>query len=295
MIVFAKGWSIEIDGPGQRLVYYLKGCNMRCKWCANPQSLSNKQEILFYPERSKENIDYVCSLHAINGRRLDRKKCFECDSFECVKKWKNPCFELAGMDISPEEIIEQALETKGMFGEQGGVTFGGGEPTLQTRDLFKSLKLLRKNGIHTTIETNASSDSFKEIAEAVNLLICDFKSFNEAKHKNMTGISNNNILENLCFAIKNKEELRIRIPLVIGLNDSKNEMEKMANFLHDNAFERRTPLKVELLRMHHIGKPKYEALNLEYLMESIEVPSYELAEIFLNKLTHSKIKATIGG
>ena len=51
MIVFAKGWSSQKDGPGLRRIYYLKGCNLRCRWCASPESQSAAPQLLFYADR----------------------------------------------------------------------------------------------------------------------------------------------------------------------------------------------------------------------------------------------------
>jgi pyruvate formate lyase activating enzyme len=251
--------------------------------------------MLFYPQRSESNIDYICVFGAIKGRTLDREKCSRCESFDCVEKWKNPCCELVGFEVSPEEMLEEALAAKEMFGKAGGMTFGGGEPTLQNEELLKTLKLLKEHGINTAIETNASTESFKKVLDLVDLLICDFKCFDDAKHKRMTGISNKNILKNLALAIKNKSKLWIRIPLVPGLNDSEKEMDNMADFLHETTEARDVPLKVEILRMHHLGKPKYDALEMDYQMENIQEPGYELAEIFSNKLANNKIIVAIGG
>lgn len=295
MIIFAKGWSIAKDGPGQRLVYYLKGCNLRCRWCAAPESISPVPEVMFYPERSNEDISYVCPFQAISLTSRDLRKCVVCESKPCVTKWRNPCFEVVGTTMSPDKILHQAVQVRDMFGENGGVTFGGGEATLQAEELLETMKLLRQNYIHTTLETNATSAQMKQIAEAVDLLICDFKAFSRDAHQSMTGADNARIIKNLSFAIANKRALIIRIPLIPGLNDSESEMDLMAEFLANAAKMRSEPLDVEILRMHHIGRPKYKALGLQYPMENIKEPPYELAEKFLEKLKNAKLKTVIGG
>lgn len=40
MRIFQKGFNYSQDGPGNRLVYHLQGCNMNCPWCANPEGLA---------------------------------------------------------------------------------------------------------------------------------------------------------------------------------------------------------------------------------------------------------------
>ncbi len=104
--IFQKGFNYSQDGPGNRLVYHMQGCNFRCKWCSNPESMEN-----------------VCK---------------------------------TTVNYSPEEIADEAKRCKMMFFDGGGVTFTGGEPTVQFEELFNTLRILKENEIHTAIETNGS-------------------------------------------------------------------------------------------------------------------------------------------
>ncbi len=295
LTIFAKGWSVDVDGPGQRLVYYLKGCNMSCLWCANPEGLGCRPEMLCYPDRSDGPIDHVCPYGALTNKRLDRKKCFDCSSRDCVRKWRCPCLELVGTRVSPEEITRQAVSSRDMFGVDGGVTFGGGEATLQAKPLLGVVRMLKEAGIHTAVETNASTADFKAVAETVDLLICDFKVADDAMHLKMTGISNLPVLENLAWAIRNKQNLLLRIPLVGGANDSPDEMSRMTAFLQREAAVREWPLPVEILRMHHLGEPKYAALGLSYPAKNWHEPAQSCAQELAQLLTNDKITATTGG
>lgn len=284
MLIFNKGWNIEKDGPGQRLIFYLKGCNMRCLWCANPESLDKKPQLLFYPKRSKVSVDYVCPYHAVNGDTLNRDLCAECQAIDCVRKWRNRCFEFVGENISPEEVIQMALESREMFVEGGGVTFGGGEPTLQIDELLRTVELLKNENIHTAIETNASTDAFKQVLGVIDAVICDLKAVSADLHKKMTGLNNEIILSNLLLASETQKELYVRIPLIPGYNAVKDEMNKIAQFISEMQFKRldalQMDLNVEILPMHHMGQPKYDALGIEYPMESVAVPDKNLASQF---------------
>ena len=40
-----------VDGPGIRTTVFFKGCNLRCKWCHNPESHSRNKQILFYKDK----------------------------------------------------------------------------------------------------------------------------------------------------------------------------------------------------------------------------------------------------
>ena len=234
MMIFADGWSNDKDGPGQRLMFYLKGCDMRCRWCANPESISPEPEVLFHPERAKGSIDYVCPKNAIHDQILDR------------------------------------------------------EPTLQAVELLEAVSLLRKAGIHTAIESNASTDSYRAVAAAVDFVISDLKAVDPERHLLMTGIPNKLVLENLQWAASSVPDFLLRIPLVCGLNDGPQGMELLRQFLallrelRSNALS--LPLRVELLRMHHFGASKWKALGKAYPMDGLPVPSEELVANFTHSL-----------
>lgn len=294
MRIFASGWSFDKDGPGQRLMFYLKGCNMRCCWCANPESLAFEQELLFYPKRSSEDFDYVCDKGAVRGDGLERKICRDCRERGCVNVWHHKSFEIAGTGISPEKILKMAITSRDMFGARGGVTFGGGEPTLQAEDLFKTLRLLRTNKINTAVESNASTETFTRVARLVDYLICDLKAVSDKSHIRMTGISNRLILDNLNKIALTKKALLIRIPIISGLNDGSTEMGEIVNFLADLHRRRcaalKLPLQVELLRMHHLGKTKYDGLGIPYPMSKTKLPDKAVVIEYMRQLSDAGIE-----
>ena len=152
MRIFQKGFNFNQDGPGNRLVYHLQGCNMRCKWCSNPE-----------------------------GMKMD-----------------------GGKEYSVEEIFDEIVRSKLMFFSSGGVTFTGGEATLYADELIKLLKLLKAEGIHTAIETNATSVRLPEISEYIDYLIMDFKHYDSDILKEYTGVGNEQIKKNLEKLIKKR-------------------------------------------------------------------------------------------
>ena len=283
MRIFAQGWINGFDGPGRRFVYYLKGCNFRCLWCGNPESIAAEPEMLFYPEKS-EFAAQSCPFGAVAGNHLNRKPCQDCSEKPCVNWWHDRAFELAGREISTAEIVAEVCSRRAMFGTDGGVTFSGGEPTLQMDALLEAARALKTRGIHLTLENNASSPRFAELADVFDLLICDLKAVTPELHRQMTGADNRTVLENLLTAPPKV----IRIPLIKELNFTPSEQDAILNFLI-----KAKPIRVELLRLHQLGLPKYEALERECGATALRPPERGEAENFAERLQTQKIMTQV--
>jgi pyruvate formate lyase activating enzyme len=225
---------------------------------------------------------------------LDRQKCAACPDDPCINAWCHPAFERAGKEIPLADIVDCAQKYRPLFGSKGGVTFGGGEPTLQANQLVLTIKALQKKGIHTALETNASTADFQKFVGLVDLLICDLKCISSDKHLHWMDADNWQVLQNLKATAKKQSELIIRIPFVKGMNDDKEEMEKLRMFLGNLANQRRI-LQVEVLRQHHVGEPKYAALGMEYPMRNTSLPERNEAQDFVDELQRCGLGASLGG
>jgi len=208
---FQKGFNFSQDGPGNRLVYHLQGCNMRCPWCSNPEGME------------------------INS---------ECE------------------EIPVNEVLEEIISCKPMFFENGGITFTGGEATLQTDAVFFLMQKAKENGISTAIETNATVKELEKLKDVCDYFMIDFKHPDSKKLKEITGVSNENICQNILNLSKLKT-LHLRIPLIHGFNDSDADLEGFVKFFK----EVRTnggQFDIEILPYHEYGKEKWQKQGKNY-------------------------------
>ena len=273
MKIFAKGWSMGKDGAGHRRIYYLKGCNLRCKWCASPESMNFEDELLFYPDRAHgEKLDHLCPYGAICQNELDREKCRSCPDKIC-RKFRHKALEWAGEDISAEQIVQDIASDRISWSNFSGVTFGGGEPSLQSGELCEVMNKLREQNIHTAFESNAVPDGFTSLVRCADLVITDLKCSDKANFRRAADGDLDKVLEHHRFAVQYANELLIRIPLIPTVNDSVEELTGMAEILSAYNEQRigftGKPLGVELLKLHHFGAAKYAALNRVYPAEGL--------------------------
>ncbi|MDD4413136.1 MAG: radical SAM protein [Oscillospiraceae bacterium] len=166
-----------------------------------------------------------------------------------------------GVSVTVDEIVQQALLCQPMFFDGGGVTFTGGECTCQFELLKKALEKLQQNGISTAIETNGTSPRLPELFPLVDELIMDFKHYDDAVHRQFTGLGNAQVLTNLKAACTTHPRLLVRIPLIGGFNASAKDMEHFAAILSglDTSHTR-----FELLCYHEYGKDKWEKCGKPY-------------------------------
>jgi len=292
MMVFSTGWSEGYDGPGRRLVVYLKGCNFQCRWCGNPEGMQSEPEMLYYPARTRHAAE-ACPYGAARGPSLKRDKCRQCRDTSCISVARNPAFELAGQSLTVSALVDRATTARQLFEPDGGVTFSGGEPTLQADELLHALKELKSAGIHTAVETNASTDAFSRVASEADLIIADIKCADPVTHREWTGADNASVLRNLGNAANGSTELLVRVTVVTGVNDSEEEMDGLTAFLGCLAAGRPS-LRVELLRMHHFGEPKCAALDREYPMRDVPCPTPGTMGRFKDKLSKAGVCVLAG-
>ena len=176
-------------------------------------------------------------------------------------KHNNGISKMSFKSIDCDTLIAEVLSARPILIDGGGVTFSGGEPTMQFDALLYILKRLKEENIHTAIETNATHTRLHELLPYLNLLIADLKHCDSRIHKEHTGMPNEAIIENLKFISQKNLELWIRTPLINGFNTETHFIERFINIfkqfnLHNVCFE--------ILRYHEFGKKKWELCSKEY-------------------------------
>lgn len=242
-----------VDGPGIRTTVFFKGCNLKCKWCHNPESQSPEKEMMFYKDKciGCGKCKEICPNHL--------KKCDFCGKCElfCTADARKIC----GKEYTVDEVLSEIVKDKSFYEtSDGGATFSGGECMLQIDFLCELLKKCKENGIHTAVDTagNVPWEYFERILKHTDLFLYDIKLFDREKHKRYTGADNKVILDNLKKLFEAGANICIRIPIICGVNDLVSEMQRIKSFLQPYH-----PLKIELLPYHKLGTHKYDALNME--------------------------------
>ncbi|MDR2806503.1 MAG: radical SAM protein [Dysgonamonadaceae bacterium] len=209
------------DGPGIRTVIFLKGCPLRCVWCHNPEGIS------FEPQYLEKK----------SGRSL------------------------CGYSVDATELAQKMLKNKIIFEMGGGgVTLSGGEPLAQPG--FTAEFLEQVAPVHRAIETSgmAPANVFREIIGLTDLTLIDVKQMNPEKHRQYTGVSNRQILENIDWLCASGKPFVARVPLIPGVNDDRENMQAiLALFKGVPSLQR-----IELMPYNKFAGAKYPMLGQEY-------------------------------
>ena len=275
------------DGPGIRTLIFFKGCPLRCKWCSNPEGLDKRYGVMF---KANSCIDCgacasVCPV-GIHKMSQDGKHFID-RSIDCIgcKKCEEACTEFAlaisGQEKTVTELVD-VIEEDSMFyyTSGGGVTLGGGEVTMQSDFATELLKTCKQRGINTAIETcgYVKKDAILKMAGFTDLFLFDIKHMNSEKHHELTGVYNEQILENLIELLSKGYNVKIRMPMLKGINDSKNEIYEIIEFL--KPYKDYGNFKgIDLLPYHKMGVNKYNQLDMKYLID--EDPSLSMDDLKL--------------
>lgn len=181
-----------------------------------------------------------------------------------------------GTPTLPEEILQMAVSQKPFFGKKGGITFSGGEPTMQAEELIPLFKELKANGIHICVDTNGGiwNEKVEELFGLTDLVLLDIKEFNPERHKLLTGRSNTQTLKTAAWLEEHERLFWMRYVLVPGYSDFEEDIRRLGEQLGGY----KSIQRVEILPYHRLGVHKYEAMGWEYLLKEVKENSTEQLE-----------------
>ena len=185
-------------------------------------------------------------------------RCLFCHNPET---WQINCEE----EYTPEELVKKILRYKNYFGAEGGVTFSGGEPLLQSKFLLAVCKLLKKENINICLDTSGVGTNNYQILDYVDLVIFDIKGIDDENYKNMTSIPITKSLEFLACCQEKAKKLWLRQVIVPGINDNEEYILKLKEFIKNI----KNVEKIELLPYHTMGVNKYDELKIEYPLKGV--------------------------
>ena len=296
LITHIQRFSVH-DGPGIRTTVFLKGCQMRCSWCHNPETLRPNAEIQVFPERciGCRTCESICrqGAHAFSeaGHGYDRGHCVVCG--ECVDECYAKALVRVGEARTAESVVSEVLADRAFYEPTGGVTISGGEPLLQSQFTADILARCRQEEIHTAVETNLAWAwrVIEPLVPLVDLFLVDIKTMDDEAHRKWTDVSNRQTLENLRQLDELGRKMIVRTPVVAGVNERPDQIGAVADFL--SAFHNLE--QYELLPYHSLGTGKYASLGLNEPCSKFRAPSLAELERLAAEATERGLIVKIAG
>jgi pyruvate formate lyase activating enzyme len=276
------------DGPGLRTNVFLKGCSLRCKWCANPESIHPKPELSYDPKRCKGKECGAClkapfpegGFYFAEGDDAQVKVNWQLAT-GCTEAITSLCptgaLEMFGKRMTVSEVLDEVEKDASFYRNTGGgITLSGGECLLQPDFSAALLEEAHKRGINTAIETagNVPWAYMEKVLQHVDTMLHDHKLTIPERHKKWIGASNERILANFKKAYETfpNVEFIARTPLIPGVNADEEHIRAVLAFIrpHKNVID------YEILPYHRFGLGKYELLGEVYDLSDYKTPSDEV-------------------
>ena len=292
-----KRYAIH-DGPGIRTTVFMKGCPLACRWCHNPEGiepapfLSYKKEKCIRCGECVENCPEQALCLEAEGVVPSDSPCTNC--FTCTEICPAEAREKVGRKLTaPELFCEIQKDTPFYDTSGGGVTFSGGEPLMQVEFLIELLKLCGNEHIHRAVDTtgHASYENLMSVAGQTDLFLFDLKMMDSDKHEKYTGVSNRLILDNLRQLAQKEIDLIIRIPLIPGVNDDVENLDRTGSFLNSLTGVK----KVHILPYHDFQKSKFNRFEIHYSTRNITLPTQDMILNAKKRLENFGLEVAIGG
>lgn len=285
------------DGNGIRIMVFMKGCNLRCLWCSNPESQRYNPQLAFNKNKCVNcgRCLTQCPQQAIyiDGREvcMDYSLCRNCG--RCVNACYSDARILYGKEMSVDEVMAEILKERNYFvRSKGGVTFSGGEAALQANFVRECSRRCRLEYINTAIET-AGAVPWEQLWHAVEYIdevLFDIKTLEDADFKKISREPLQLVLQNLSKLCEKGKQVRIRCPIIPGFNYSAEFIKKVVNVALENGVK-----QIDLLPFHQMGSYKYKSLNKPYAFKEEKALERDAVIPYAEFIRANGIKCLIGG
>lgn len=292
------------DGPGIRTNVFLKGCPLKCKWCSNIYGIRPQIQLAVRKERCVGcgRCQEVCVHHAIYREEesgyyvTDFNRCAGC--MECVEQCLGHARMQIGRIYTAEEVIREVEKDSRFYRRSGGgVTLSGGEILMQADFAYQILAGCRERMIDTAIETSACGkwEDLKRLISVCDTVFTDCKCMDSDRHRELTGVNNHLILENIqkaaAFCEKNQIRMVVRLPLIPGCNDSMDNLTATAEFVKSLPGH----VLLNVLPYHNYGEAKYEYVGEKYTLKDLKTPGKDLLAKVSGVLAEAGVSFSVGG
>ena len=252
------------DGPGIRTTVFLKGCPLSCIWCQNPETVSVHPDVMQYIHKCVGcgTCVQVCPRNCFapleNKFKFDDSFCNQCGL--CVQNCSGGALIWSSKEIDSSEIIGEVLRDRVYYElSGGGLTISGGEPLFQPDFCFALASEAKSKGISVALDTSgyAEMETVKKLMPVIDFFLFDIKLMDSDLHREFTGVSNQPILRNFHLLVDGGKNVRVRTPLVPGVNDD------VANLSQIEAFVERYARGTEiyLIPFNRLISEKYQMLG----------------------------------
>jgi len=273
------------DGPGIRSTVFLKGCPLTCLWCSNPESQQGYFEMGHRDALCRQCGSCVktCAVEAISlnpdgkGVIIDRLICNNCG--KCTEICPEVALSMHGKDLTVEEVFEEVKRDEMFYRNTGGgVTASGGEPLLQPAFVAALFERCQQVGIPTALDTSghAPRSALEQVLPHTDLVLYDLKCMDNTDSIVALGQQNDLMLQNAEYVMKSDVPVIIRIPLIPGITEKTENLQKIAEFI--KRVNPSTPVNV--MPYHRLGISKFRMMDRDYELSELEqVPKERIAQI----------------
>jgi pyruvate formate lyase activating enzyme len=274
---FQRNWLD--NGSSLRTSIFLKGCPLRCTWCASPESQRVKPELLMFAAKCISCgacVDACASHSRIFGDDLsmqwDRSSCTRCG--ECVKVCPTQATVWAGERTTAGELLHQLLGARSLAGQDDGLTLTGGEPLLQTSFAEALLRLAKAEHLVTAIETtgNVPWESIEATFPYVDTWLYELKHVDSSIHHKWTGLGSELILSNLRKLTALGASVRVRLPIIPEFNSSDESLSAIADLISQLGASIHS---LDLVSIEEPSSVKYDALGSAGKFQAVQPMTVE--------------------